>query len=121
LTTLNLHWCDALTGLPESLGRLKMLAKLCLRRCTALAKLPASICQLSELKELDLSNSPITIVLERASVDHTSAGDVLRYMFTLHHPLKILLLVLSARRRRIRHPPAEIWNLVFEEFLQNVQ
>ena len=34
-----------------------------------------------------------------------------------NHPLKILLLILAARRRRIRHLPAEIWELVYTELI----
>jgi WD40 repeat protein len=31
-------------------------------------------------------------------------------------PLKMLLLILAARRHRKRHPPAELWRLILDEF-----
>lgn len=39
------------------------------------------------------------------------------YMARRIYPTSILHLILAARRRRMRHPPAEIFQLIFKEFL----
>jgi hypothetical protein len=43
---------------------------------------------------------------------------VRRFLLNHNHPLKILLLVLAARRHRMRHPPSEVWQLMHDEFLR---
>lgn len=36
------------------------------------------------------------------------------------HPLKILLLILAARRLRLRHPPADVWAAICNRFLTHL-
>lgn len=41
------------------------------------------------------------------------------FLFQHHHPLKMLLLILAARRCRMRHLPPELWVLIRDEFLSH--
>jgi hypothetical protein len=42
-----------------------------------------------------------------------------KFLFVHHHPLKMLFLILAARRRRMRHLPPELWVLIRDEFLSD--
>ncbi len=110
LETLNLRLCHSLTFLPESLGQLGHLRDLNLEWCPGLTALPFAFAFLPDTFVLRLANTslqlPPTAILKQGLP--AIRATLLRH----HYPLKILLLILGARRRRTRHLPAELWALL---------
>jgi len=116
LTTLNLNGCGALTGLSDSLGMLSALAMLDLCRCDRVTRLPLSFAFLPDT--LCLLSSP-SLVFPPARIIRQGMPATKAFLLLCHHPLKILLLILAARRCRLRHPPPELWELIHNEFLSH--
>jgi Leucine-rich repeat (LRR) protein len=52
---LDIHECNGITSLPESIGRLTSLKRLCISNCRRITCLPESIQQLTNLKGLHIS------------------------------------------------------------------
>ena len=59
-------------------------------------------------------------VFPPADVVEAGMPAIREFLLAHYHPLKILLLILAARRRRMRHLPAELWVLIREEFFSSV-
>jgi hypothetical protein len=140
LRYLSLIGCACLTELPESLGQLSALEVLFLSECEKLAKLPESIGNLGNLASLSmrhtgrLSRLPLScihfsdeLIIARSWRDQStfpptnvmtqSTSTIKEFIWRHHTPIKILFLVMGARRRRMRRPPAEVWfYLVFKVF-----
>lgn len=138
LCKLNISSCSTLSELPDSLGHLSSLNALFASHCNSLTRLPESLGKLTSLRLLDLNWSPITrlplsfaflpdnlqlclpsrycLVFPPEEVRHLGIPAVRNYLLRHNHPLKMFLLILAARRRRIRHLPAELWVLMLEEY-----
>ncbi len=103
-----------MTGLPESLGQLMALATLDLNNCDRVKRLPLSFAFLPDtLRLLSLQS----LVFPPASISGEGMPAIKAFLLMHHQPLKSLLLILSARRRRMRHLPPELWVLIRDEFL----
>jgi hypothetical protein len=140
LRYLSLIGCACLTELPESLGQLSALEALFLAECMKLEKLPESIGNLGNLTSLSLRHTgrltrlPLScihfsdeLIIARSwgdqstfpptNVMNQSMSKIKEFIWRHHTPIKILFLILGARRRRMRRPPAEVWfYLVFKVF-----
>jgi hypothetical protein len=117
LKNLDVSGCNSLTGLPESLGRLSSLETLSLVDCHKLTKLPLSFAFLPDTLKFAPSQS---VVFPPACTMDEGLPAIKAFLLNRHHPLKMLLLALAARRRRMRHLPPELWMLIRDEFLANV-
>lgn len=138
---LILFTCTALTQLPESVCQLALLKELDARHCSSLTELPAQIGNLMSLDYLGLFNC-VSLKALPSSIGHLHvrlvqldgcnrlldslpAGtnlsrhwcQIKKYLFASNHPLKILLIALSERRKQKRRLPRELWDLIYEEFL----
>jgi len=103
-TTLDFSEHHGLTMLPDALGLLPVLSLLMIRDCPALTRLPLSFAFLPGDTCLCIDQVPLVF-------PPCGDGDlqaIRMFLLAHHHPLKILLLVLGAHRRRIRHPPPEL-------------
>jgi len=118
LTFLDLSWCGRLTRLPESLGHLAVLSTLDLSQCHALKRLPFSMTRLPDGLALYYRN--IVSTFPPKDVVEQGMPAIKAFLLTHHHPLKMLYLILSARRRRMRHPPAELWALIRDEYFMDL-
>jgi len=103
-----------LTRLPESLGRLTNLRLLSIEG--GLRRLPFACIAIPEVR---LGNyfSNYGMTFPPMDVLRKGSTAVKAFLLAHHHPLKILYLITSARRRRIRHLPAELWMLLSDDFL----
>jgi hypothetical protein len=94
LTILDLSFCANLARLPLSFAYLP-LHTLHMRGCSA------------------LTSPPVAVVRQGMPAIET--------FLLAHYPqVKMMFLVLAARRRRMRHLPAELWVLIHNEFHNNI-
>jgi len=117
LARLDLSWCAALTRLPESLCQLTALKSLRLRACRALTELPFSLGFLPQIPTTDFYLLSNLIIPPPAVVDEGFSA-IRAFLVAHNYPLKILFLILTARRRRMRCLPAELWVLLRDEFFK---
>lgn len=115
LTVLVLHACTHLTQLPESLGRLQALKELQINCCLRLARLPVSFAFLPPGLSVHWADAD-SLVFPPMYVKRFSLTAVREFLLEHNEPLKMLLLILSARRRRVCHLPAELWVLMLDKF-----
>jgi len=118
LRDLNLSGCEMLTRLPESLGRLAALRTLSLYGCIKLARLPASFEALT-LSELNTAwcacEGMLRVPPGHIEVADKDAGECKWTRGRDEHGrldrprTRVLVMILAARRRRMRMPPAEVW------------
>ena len=95
--TLDLSFCGALTGKPESLGQLTTLTSLKLEACGVLS-LPL-VCFHVRTPLLGLSQSLVFTPLISAKRGMPAINT---FLLMHHYPLKLLILIISSRRRRMR-------------------
>jgi hypothetical protein len=100
-----------LTGLPESLGQLATLTSLKLEAC-GMRGLP-SVCFHAQTLSLVLFWSFGLPPLISAKLGTPA---IKAFLLMHHYPLKVLVLIIFARCRRMRHLPPELWELICDEF-----
>jgi len=54
------------------------------------------------------------------SVARCGIPAVQAFLLAHHHPLKMLIMIMTARHRRMRRPPAELWALIRDEHFMNL-
>jgi hypothetical protein len=144
LTKLTLR-SVGLEQLPLSVGRLTTLRSLRVAHCQLLSSLPMAICNLP-LDDCYVFDCPyvddwLSEMLARNQSQYGqylqdstrkchsfwlrhlrgfgTGNHVLPNMRSCYHRPSVLVLVLVARRRRIRHLPDELWRMILTDFLWN--
>jgi hypothetical protein len=107
---------STLTAVPESVCRLHCLTDLDLNYCVVLKRLPAAIVNLPDDQE-DFSVAGCRLEFPPQSVANKGLEAIKQFMLYNYGPWKLLILVLVARRRRVRHLPDELWVLIQEDFI----
>jgi Leucine-rich repeat (LRR) protein len=105
-----------LTAVPESVCRLHCLTELDLNHCALLKSLPAAIVSLPDHQE-NFGVAGCCLEFPPQSVANNGLADIKQFMLCNYGPFKLLVLVLVARRRCVRHLPDELWVMIQDEFI----
>jgi hypothetical protein len=87
-----------------------------LTRCELLESLPVAIVNLPD-KQPAFCAKNCCLEFPPQFVANKGLADIKQFMLCNYGPWKLLILVLVARRRRVRHLPDELWVLIEEEFI----
>lgn len=120
LHTLDCSNCRLLRRLPSNIEQLRSLKVLKIQDCSNLSRIPRNVGYL-ELTCFTYDRCPllrhwIAGKLASVGVIPSQGADLLWAMRLFLPAPKVLALILIARRRRQRHLPDEIWNIVLSEY-----
>jgi hypothetical protein len=85
--------------------------------CKQMASLPFAILSLPDNQPAFSARGCCNLVFPPQSVAEQGLAVIKQFMHTHYGPPKLLMLILIARRRCVRHLPDEIWQMTLDEFI----
>jgi len=61
-------------------------------------------------------SSAQAMIFPPSHIAQRSPATVKTFLLAHHHPLKMLIMIMAARRRHMQRPSAELWVLIRDEF-----